>query len=145
MWSAIVQKAWVLPKPFKVRANRYSSKWLDRFHPTQLRALLMVGGNDDSMDLLQHGWASQPNNRGTLDILWSCLFTVFLCTWVMLFLNLPRLQENVFVVTLRLGIFRDRIQFGATRIGPHPCRSRRANIRNMVSFDDQMNNFNLET
>src|SRR5271169_6800950 len=42
MWSAIVQKAWVLPKPFKIRANRCSSKWLDRFHPTQLRSLLVV-------------------------------------------------------------------------------------------------------
>ena len=59
------------------------------------------GGNGDGMDLLQHGWANQPNNRGTLDILWSCLFTVFLCTWVMLCLNLPSPQESYWRTFLR--------------------------------------------
>ena len=26
-------------------------------------------------------WTSSPNQRGTFDILWSCLFTVFVCCW----------------------------------------------------------------
>jgi hypothetical protein len=58
-------------------------------------------GNGDSIDLLQYGWASQPNNRGTVDILWSCLFTVFLCTWVMLCLNLPSPHESYWSTFLR--------------------------------------------
>ncbi|KAL8662253.1 MAG: hypothetical protein Q9202_004858 [Teloschistes flavicans] len=40
------------------------------------------------------GWVSQPNGRGTFDILWSCLFTIFLCTWVSLHLNVPATHEN---------------------------------------------------
>lgn len=27
------------------------------------------------------GWRSSPDGRGTLDIVWSCLFTVFICCW----------------------------------------------------------------
>jgi hypothetical protein len=35
-----------------------------------------------------HGWVSAPDNRGTIDVLWSCIITVFLCTWSVLSLNL---------------------------------------------------------
>jgi hypothetical protein len=35
------------------------------------------------------GWQSQPNGRGTIDIIWSCLLTIFLCTWSVLSLNVP--------------------------------------------------------
>ncbi|KAI4629256.1 uncharacterized protein J4E87_003518 [Alternaria ethzedia] len=38
---------------------------------------------------LVHGWVSSPNERGTIDILWSCIVTVFLCSWSSLFLNVP--------------------------------------------------------
>src|SRR5204862_325718 len=31
-----------------------------------------------------------PPIRGTMDILWSCLFTVFLCTWTAQHLNVPQ-------------------------------------------------------
>lgn len=40
------------------------------------------------------GWVSQPDGRGTFDILFSCLFTVFLCTWTSLHLNVPALHET---------------------------------------------------
>src|SRR6266704_2661514 len=36
-----------------------------------------------------HGWVSGPDGRGTLDILWTCLVTLFLGSWSALFLNLP--------------------------------------------------------
>ena len=42
----------------------------------------------------QHGWVSQPNGRGTFDILWGSLFTIFLCTWTSLHLNVPALGER---------------------------------------------------
>jgi hypothetical protein len=35
------------------------------------------------------GWVHQPNGRGTLDIIISCLVTVFLCSWSVLCLNIP--------------------------------------------------------
>jgi hypothetical protein len=34
-------------------------------------------------------FVSSPNSRGTLDILWSCLFTIIACTWTIQHLNLP--------------------------------------------------------
>ena len=41
------------------------------------------------MDLVQ-GWISTPNNRGTIDILYSSLTTIYLCTWTSLCLNIPQ-------------------------------------------------------
>ena len=38
---------------------------------------------------LANGWVSQPNGRGTLDILWSCITTILLCSWSILCLNIP--------------------------------------------------------
>jgi len=42
---------------------------------------------------LADGWVHQPNGRGTLDIIQSCLLTVFLCSWSVLCLNVPA-QSN---------------------------------------------------
>ena len=36
------------------------------------------------------GWTSSPNTRGTTDILWSSLTTIYLCTWTSLCLNFPQ-------------------------------------------------------
>ncbi|CAI7575857.1 unnamed protein product [Penicillium glandicola] len=35
------------------------------------------------------GFVSSPNTRGTLDIVWSCLSVIVLCTWSILHLNIP--------------------------------------------------------
>ena len=35
------------------------------------------------------GWTGSPNGRGSLDILWSCAFTTFLCAWSALCSNIP--------------------------------------------------------
>lgn len=43
---------------------------------------------------LSHGWIPQPNGRGTLDILESCIATIILCTWSVLFLNVPAENEG---------------------------------------------------
>ena len=42
----------------------------------------------------REGWVNQPNGRGTFDILWGSLFTIFLCTWTSLHLNVPSLKEK---------------------------------------------------
>ncbi|KAH8599526.1 hypothetical protein B0O99DRAFT_328402 [Bisporella sp. PMI_857] len=34
-------------------------------------------------------FVSTPNSRGTLNILWSCLFTIIACTWSIQHLNIP--------------------------------------------------------
>jgi hypothetical protein len=46
---------------------------------------------------LRVGWAQGANHRGTIDLLWSCLFTVFLCTWTVLSLNLPSRDDGFWV------------------------------------------------
>ena len=38
---------------------------------------------------LAPGWIHQPDGRGTLDIIQSCLLTIFLCSWSALCLNVP--------------------------------------------------------
>ena len=42
----------------------------------------------------QEGWVSSPNGRGTFDIIWGSLLTIFLCTWTSLHLNIPSLHER---------------------------------------------------
>jgi hypothetical protein len=43
----------------------------------------------DNGSLIQQGWRSQPDGRGTLDIIWSCCTTIFLCCWTALSFNVP--------------------------------------------------------
>jgi hypothetical protein len=37
----------------------------------------------------KQGWYSAPNYRGTLEIIWPCLLTVFLCCWNAIHLDIP--------------------------------------------------------
>lgn len=39
---------------------------------------------------LTWGWVSTPNTRGTIDILYGSLTTIYLCTWTSLCLNIPQ-------------------------------------------------------
>lgn len=47
------------------------------------------------------GWVSSPDGRGTIDILTSCLFTISLCTWTALHLNIPAQNEPHWKYILR--------------------------------------------
>ena len=35
------------------------------------------------------GWVNSPDGRGTIDIIWGCTLTIFLCVWTVLTLNVP--------------------------------------------------------
>ncbi|MCJ1378129.1 hypothetical protein MMC17_001225 [Xylographa soralifera] len=50
-------------------------------------------GSPNSTEFVS-GWVSSPDGRGTFDIIQSCLFTIFLCTWSALHLNLPAKNER---------------------------------------------------
>ena len=39
-------------------------------------------------------YVGSSNVRGTLDILWSSLFTIFVCTWSIQHLNVPEQREG---------------------------------------------------
>ena len=47
------------------------------------------------------GWTAQPNGRGTIDIIWSCVFTIFLCSWSVLCLNVPAETDTYFKINWR--------------------------------------------
>jgi hypothetical protein len=38
-----------------------------------------VAGTVNSTEV--QGWTNEPDGRGTFSLLWSCLFTIFVCTW----------------------------------------------------------------
>lgn len=47
------------------------------------------------------GWVSGPSTRGTMDIIWSSLLTVFICTWTAVCLNLPSPKDGQFQILCR--------------------------------------------
>lgn len=42
-----------------------------------------------------HGWISEPNGRGTASLLHGCLFTIFICTWTALHMNIPSRKWSI--------------------------------------------------
>ena len=47
------------------------------------------------------GWVDQPNQRGTIDIIWSCLLVIFTSTWTVLHINVPAEGEGFWTLTIR--------------------------------------------
>ena len=41
------------------------------------------------------GWTSSPDGRGTLNILWACVATIFLSTWSAICLNVPKPSDTI--------------------------------------------------
>jgi hypothetical protein len=41
-------------------------------------------------EVVRPGWAPQPAGRGTMDIIWSCLVTIFACCWTVRHPSFPR-------------------------------------------------------
>lgn len=59
-------------------------------------------------DGLTRGWVSTDCGRGTIDILWSCLATIFLCVWTAIHLPVPYYREEK-PRTIRDRIVRSKI------------------------------------
>lgn len=47
------------------------------------------------------GWISVPSGRGTSDIIWSCCFTMFLCSWSCLCVNVPARKDKPRIIFIR--------------------------------------------
>jgi hypothetical protein len=47
------------------------------------------------------GWSAGPDSRGTLNIIWSSLATIFACTWRILHLNIPGFRDGPWTIKLR--------------------------------------------
>ena len=50
-----------------------------------------------------HGWVSEPSGRGTWSILWSCLATIFICTWSALHLHVPDEHGRWYLIFRKIG------------------------------------------
>lgn len=40
------------------------------------------------------GWLPSDDNRGTIDIMWSCCVTIILCVWVLTYPNVPSQNDK---------------------------------------------------
>lgn len=49
----------------------------------------------------RRGWVSAPNERGTIDIIWSCVSTLTICLWTMLHLNVPATRDSYWTMFWR--------------------------------------------
>lgn len=47
------------------------------------------------------GWTSQTDGRGTIDIIWSCVFTIFLCAWSAECVNVSALSDSKYALLRR--------------------------------------------
>ena len=45
------------------------------------------------------GWVNSPDGRGTIDIIWGCILTIFLCVWTVLTLNVPAPDTTLWAFT----------------------------------------------
>ena len=59
------------------------------------------------------GWVHQTNGRGTLDIIWTCTLTIFLCCWTSVCVNVPAITDT------RWDQFRDKFNLAClAMLGP---------------------------
>lgn len=47
------------------------------------------------------GWTTSPDGRGTIDIIWSCFVTMFLCSWSILCLQIPAKDDKTVDIVWR--------------------------------------------
>ena len=60
-----------------------------------------MGINGTEGVMYADGWVEAPSGRGTLNIIWSCFFTIFVACWTVLNLNLPSPEEGIWQIKLR--------------------------------------------
>lgn len=53
-----------------------------------------LGTNNTQDSTIKQGWTPQPDGRGTLDVIWSCVITMSLCSWSILCMNIPAPKET---------------------------------------------------
>jgi hypothetical protein len=50
-------------------------------------------GVANASNATSRGWRSEPRHRGSYNILSTCLFTIALCVWTALHLNIPAYRK----------------------------------------------------
>ena len=64
---------------------------------------LWYGRANARNDTMLHGWQADPSGRGTWTILWTCLATIFICTWSALHLDIPKRHESGYLTLRKLS------------------------------------------
>ena len=54
-------------------------------------------------DTIIHGWVAEPDGRGTWSVVWSCLATIFICTWSALHLDVPKKNGVLYLLRRKIG------------------------------------------
>ena len=57
---------------------------------------LLYNSTTQTQGVLIHGFVPSPEGRGTIEVLESCLVTIVLCSWSVLFLNVPAEKDSRF-------------------------------------------------
>ena len=86
-------------KPFHFRILNVCISFLRRCQ--RLLQIWSVRMSETHSVLIRQGWTSQPDGRGTWDILWSCGSTMILCSWSLLCLNVPGPTDSKFQILRR--------------------------------------------
>ena len=60
-----------------------------------------VGNKTAMYKELAPSWVPEPPGRGTCSLLYSCLFTLFLCVYTAIHMNIPRTDESKFTPYIR--------------------------------------------
>jgi hypothetical protein len=71
------------------------------FSPIVIPASAVNNSTFSNVTAVVTGWVSGPNGRGTMDIVWGSLVTIFLCTWTAVCLNIPHPEDSNFKIVLR--------------------------------------------
>lgn len=69
--------------------------------PTLAVDLTSRNPNNSINNSSTQGWTSSPDGRGSFDIIWSCVSTIFLCSWTVLCVQVPALDEDEWVLFRR--------------------------------------------
>jgi hypothetical protein len=64
----------------------------------------MQDSSQNSTSIIQ-GWQPSPDGRGTLDLVYSCLLTIFVCTWSVLCVNVPAPSDGIAQIYSRKMMF----------------------------------------
>jgi len=68
------------------------SNWF--FGLQRMKAVWAMSSISNSTDIVKQGWAGGPDRRSTFGLLYSCLFTIFTCTWTVVHQNLPKQRAS---------------------------------------------------
>src|SRR5271156_3141171 len=69
--------------------------------PSLLPLVAAAQTGHNATSVLTVGWMHSDNKRSTISLLYNCLFTIFLCTWNAMHLNVPGENKSSLRVFLR--------------------------------------------